>query len=108
MEKDCVLIEQHNNITGVNVMITSTELYIPVVTLSINDNITFLENLKQVFKKTSFWNKYRSEITTHPKSRNLNYLIDPAFKNIKRLLFFHSKMKMMIVQGFLLMSITCH
>ena len=64
MEKDCVLIEQHNDITGVNVMITSTELYIPVVTLSINDNITFLEKLKQVFKKSIFWNKYRSEITT--------------------------------------------
>ena len=108
MEKDCVLIEQHNYITGVNVMITSTELYIPVVTLSINDNITFLENLKQVFKKTIFWNKYRSEITTQPKNRNLNCLIDPAFKNIKRLLFFHSKMKMMILREFLLISITCH
>ena len=65
--KDCVLIEHHNNIAGVNCMITSTELYVPVVTLSINDNIKFFENIKQGFKRTIFWNKYRSEITTQPK-----------------------------------------
>ena len=36
----------------------------PVVTLSINDNIKFLENVKQVIKRAISWNKYRSEITT--------------------------------------------
>ena len=40
--KDCVLVEHHNSITGVNFMITSTKLYAPVVTVSINDNMTFL------------------------------------------------------------------
>ena len=50
--KDCVLIEQNNNITGVNFVITSTTLYFPVVSLSINDNINFLENIKQGFKRT--------------------------------------------------------
>ena len=40
----------------------------------------------QVFKRTTSWNKYRSEITTQPKNNNLDYLIDPAFKNINRLL----------------------
>ena len=45
--KDCVLIEHnrgkltYNNITGLNFMITSTKRYVPVVTLSINDNINF-------------------------------------------------------------------
>ena len=37
---------------------------LPVVNLSINANIKFLENIKQGFKKTISWNKYRSEITT--------------------------------------------
>ena len=41
--KDCVFIEYHNNITGVNVMITSTKCYVLVVTLSINDNIKCLK-----------------------------------------------------------------
>ena len=42
LAKDCVLIEQSNNITGVNFVITSTKLYIPVVTFSINYNMNFL------------------------------------------------------------------
>ena len=45
--KECVLTEHHNKITGVNLMIASAKLYVPVVTLSINDNIKFLENIKQ-------------------------------------------------------------
>ena len=39
-------------------MITSTKLYFPVVTLSINDSIKFLENIKQGFKRIISWNKY--------------------------------------------------
>ena len=65
--KDCVLVEQNNNITGVSLVITGTKRYVPVVTLSINDNMKFLENMKQGFKGTISWNKYRSEITTQPK-----------------------------------------
>ena len=45
--KDCVLIKGHNNITGVIFIITSTKIYVPVVTLSINDNIKFLENITE-------------------------------------------------------------
>ena len=53
----------NNHIIGINFIITSTKLYVPVFTLSINDNIKFLENIKQGFKRTISWNKYRSEIT---------------------------------------------
>ena len=83
--RNCVLIEHHNNITGANFMITSNKLYVPVVTLSITDNIKFLENIKHEFKRTISWNKYRSEIATQPKSNNLDYLVDPTFRNINRL-----------------------
>ena len=31
--------------------------------LSINDNIKFLENIKQGFERIISWNRYRSEIT---------------------------------------------
>ena len=53
--------------------------------MSVNDNINFLENIKQGIKRTISLNKYRSEITTQPKSNNLDYLIDPTCKNIDRL-----------------------
>ena len=66
-------------------MITSTKLYVLVVTLSINDNIKILENLKQGFKRTISWNKYGSEIKTLHKNNKLDYMIDPTFRNINRL-----------------------
>ena len=46
--------------TGATFQINNAKLYVPVVTLPINDNIKFLENIKQGFKKTKSWNKYRS------------------------------------------------
>ena len=63
----------------------NTKLYVPVFTLSTIDNIKFSENIKQGFKRTISWNKYRSEITTQPKNNNLDYLIDPTFRNINKL-----------------------
>ena len=69
----------------VKFQINNARLYVPVVTLSINDNIRFLENIKQGFKGTISWNKYRSETTTQTKDNNLDYLIDPKFRNINRL-----------------------
>ena len=50
--------------TGVTSQINNAKLYIPFVTLFINDNIKFLGNIKQGFKRKNYWNKYRSEITT--------------------------------------------
>ena len=65
--------------------INNVKLYVPVVTLSNNDNIKFLEKIKQGFKRTISWNKYRPEIITQAKNNNLDYLIDPTFGNTNRL-----------------------
>ena len=83
--KYCVFMEDGDNIRGVSFTITSTQLYVAVVTLSIIDNMKFLENIKKGFKRTISWNRYRSEITTQPKNNNSNYLIDSSFRNINRL-----------------------
>ena len=47
--------------TSATFRMNTAKLYVPVVTLSINDNIKGLENIKQVFKITVSWNKYRSK-----------------------------------------------
>ena len=60
-------------------------MYVPVVTLSKEDDIKLLEQLKSGFKITIKWNKYRSQMTTQTKNNNLNYLIDPTFMNVNRL-----------------------
>ena len=38
--------------------ITETDLYVPVVTLSTQDNAKLLQQLKSCFKRTISWNKY--------------------------------------------------
>ena len=40
--------------TGATFQTSNAKLYVPVVTLSINDNIKFLENIKQGLKKIFF------------------------------------------------------
>ena len=79
-----VVYQEETATTGAMFQIHNTKLDVPVVKLSVNDNIKFLENIKQGFRTIS-WNKYRSEITTQPKTNNLYYLIDPTFRNINRL-----------------------
>ena len=64
---------------GSTFQISNAKLHVSVATLSINDSIRFLENLKQGFKRTISWNKYRSQKTTQPKNNNLDYIIDPTF-----------------------------
>ena len=59
--------------------ITDTKLYVPVVTLSKENDI------KLGFKRTIKWNKYRSQITIQSNNNNLNYLTDPTFTNVNRL-----------------------
>ena len=46
--------------------ITDTRLYVPVVTLSKENNIKLLKQLKSVFKRTVKWNKYRPQMTIRP------------------------------------------
>ena len=41
--------------TGATFQINNAKPYTPVVAFSINDNIKFLENLKQGFKRTISW-----------------------------------------------------
>ena len=64
----------------------NSKLYAPVVTLSIKDDIKFLENVKHRFERTISWKECRSEITTQPKNYNLDYLTD------------HSQMLIMILR----------
>ena len=45
--------------------ITDAKLYVPVVTLSIQDNARLLQQLKSGLKRTIHWNKYQSDPKTY-------------------------------------------
>ena len=98
--KNCVLIDKStreanyganpvfyeiDNPENVTCKITDVKLFIPVVTLSKENDIKLLEQLKSGFKRTIKWNKYRSQMSIQPKNNNLNYLIDPTFTSVNRL-----------------------
>ena len=79
------VVYEIDNPKNATFQITDTKLYVPVVTLSKENDIKLLEQLKLGFKRTIKWNKCRSQMTIQSKTRNLNYLIDPTFTNVKRL-----------------------
>ena len=71
--------------TGLEFQIKDTKLYVPVVTLSKENDIKLLEQLKLRFKRNIKWNKYRSQMTIQNNNNNINYLIDPTFTKVNRL-----------------------
>ena len=94
-DKKCVItsLEQRdigggnrdNAPTGATLTINDCKLYVPAVTVSKDDEIKLLTNLKSGFKREIIWNKYRSQMTTEAVNNNLNILIDPTFTNVNRL-----------------------
>ena len=64
--------------------ITETNLYVPVVTLSTQDNAKLLPQLK-IFKRTISWNKYLTKPELLAQNPNLNHLIEPSFQGVSRL-----------------------
>ena len=93
--KTCVITSQQIGVnldggntvapTSARLAINDSKLYIPVVTLSKDDEIKLLTNLKSRFTREIEWNKYRSQMTTEAINNNLNILIDPTFTNVNRL-----------------------
>ena len=65
--------------------ITETNLYVPVVTLSTQDNTKLLPQLKSGFKRTISWNKYLSKPELLVQNANLNHLVEPSFQGVNRI-----------------------
>ena len=82
---NCVII--YTNVANQVPTFTRTEsnLYVPVVTLSTQDNSKLLPQLKNGFKRTINWNKYLAKPELLAKNANLNHLIEPSFQGINRL-----------------------
>ena len=66
-------VVRDNAPTGATLTINDCKLYVPVVTLSKDDEIKLLTNLKSGFKREIIWNKYRSQMTTEAINNNLTF-----------------------------------
>ena len=91
--KNCVITSQQIRVnldggntatpTGATFAINDCKLCLPVATLSKDNEIKLLTNLKSGFKREIIWNKYRLQMTTEGANNNLNILIDPTFTKIR-------------------------
>ena len=82
---NCVIIYTDVNDQVPTFTITETNLYVPVVTLSTQDNAKLLPQLKSGFKRTISWNKYLAKPELLAQNVNLNHLIEPSFQGVNRL-----------------------
>ena len=81
---NCVIVYTNNSNQGATSKITETSLYVPVVTLSVQDNAKLLSQLKSGFKRTVSWNKYLSKPELLRRNPNLNHLVEPSFQDVNR------------------------
>ena len=81
----CVLISTKIDGQNATFAITDTKPYVPVVTLSTQENIKFLQQLKSGFKRVINWNKYLSKPELLAQNPNLNHLVEPSFQGVNRL-----------------------
>ena len=69
----CVLISTNIPNQAAIFEISDTKLYVPVVTLSTQENNKFLQQLKSGFKRVINWNKYLSKPELLAQNPNLNH-----------------------------------
>ena len=80
----CVIVSTRHINQNTAFEITDTRLYIPVVTLSTQENAKLLQQLKSGFKRVINWNKYLSKPELLAQNPNLNHLVEPSFQEVNR------------------------
>ena len=87
MEKESVLSTNAGNAVFI---INDTKLYVPVVTLSKEDNKDFIEQQNKGFQRSIYWNEYNTKERTLDSDNNtanvVRYIsLDPSVQGVNRL-----------------------
>ena len=83
-KKECVLSTDDGNAVFI---INDTKMYVPVVTLSKEDNKDFIEQKNEGFQRSVYWNEYKTkEINENADANVIQYInLDPSFQGVNRL-----------------------
>ena len=71
--------------------VTDVRLYVPVVTLSAEDNVKLVKQLNEGFKRPVYWNKYKVidnkvvAIAAANAEKHIRELLDSSYQGVKRL-----------------------
>ena len=89
---NCVMVSTNVANQNATFEITDTKLYVPVVTLSTQDNSKLLQQLKSGFKRVINWNEHLSKPELLRRNPNLNHLVEPSFQGVDRRFVLASEM----------------
>ena len=83
-KKECVSSTDDGNVVFI---INNTKMYVPVVTLSKEDNKDFIEQQNKGFQRSIYWNEYKTkELTGNADANVFKYVnLDPSFQGVNRL-----------------------
>ena len=83
-KKECVLSTDNGNAVFI---INDTKMYVPVATLSKEDNKDFIEQQNKGFQRSIYWNEYKTkEINENADANVFKYInLDPSFQDVNRL-----------------------
>ena len=83
-KKECILSNQRGDAVFI---INDTKLYVPVVTLSKEDNKDFIEQQNKGFQRSIYWNEYKTkEMSENGDDNAVKYIsLDPSFQGVNRL-----------------------
>ena len=83
-KKECVL---SNQVGAAVFIINDTNMYVPVVTLSKEDNKDFIEQQNKGFQRSIYWNEYKTkEINENAAPNVFKYInLGPSFQGVNRL-----------------------
>ena len=89
--RKCIIVGGTANNQNPSFQIDDTKLYVPLVTLSTQENIKLLKQLESGFKRTINWNKYLAKTTNQVRNRYFDDLTNPSFQGFW---FWHLKLLM--------------
>ena len=83
-KKECVLSTDAGDAVFI---INDTKIYVPVVTLSNEDNKDFIEQQNKGFQRSIYWNEYKTkELTENADANVFKYInLDSSFQGVNRL-----------------------
>ena len=83
-KKECVLSTDADNAVFI---VNDTKMYVPVVTLSKEDNKDFIEQQNKGFQRSIYWNEYKTkEVNENADANVFKYInLDPSFQGVNRL-----------------------
>ena len=83
-KNECVLSTDNGNAVFI---INDTKMYVPVVTLSKEDNKDFIEQQNKGFQRSIYWNEYKTkEINENADANVFQYInLDLSFQGVNRL-----------------------